>query len=339
MTDIHAAFRKQAIACASLGSPFMGRLMGLFGERLTPGTPVADHLFNWPGDPAINKDNAPLRLAGALHALKLQGQALEEVYPPEIANDDTLWEAVQQAIAIHEDQIMAWLTNPPQTNEVRRAAALLPALAMIEKRYHLPVELLELGTSGGLNLRADQFHVITPNGTIGPKDSSVMLSPDWRGTPPEDFQLPHIVRRAGVDLAPLNPASADDQLRLLAYLWADQTARLERTRAAFEIANANPVETVAEDAGIWLARQLARPSDGALRVVFHTVAWQYFPETTDKLAKKAMTSHDGPLVQLAMESDGGEGAALTLTTYPDGTIEPLGRVDFHGRWINWLPQS
>lgn len=339
MSDIRAVFGEQGRACSSLGSPFMSRLMDLFAQRLAPGTLVSDHLFNWPGDPAIDKDNAPLRLAGALHALKLQGHALGDVYPPQTARDDALWDAVQEAISDHENQIMTWLAHPPQTNEVRRSAALMAALAMIEQRHRLPVELLELGTSGGLNLRLDQFHLHTPNGTIGPKGSAVSLSPEWSGTPPEDLQLPHIVRRAGVDIAPLNPADAGDQLRMLAYIWADQCDRLDRTRSAFEIAIAHPVETATEDAGTWLARQLACPCDGLLRVVFHTVAWQYFPAKSAQLAKDAMKSHKGPLVQLSMESDGGLGAALTLTTFPNGTVELLGRVDFHGRWIEWLPQS
>lgn len=339
MRDIRTTFREQAIACASLGSPFMERLMGLFADRLTPGAPVSDHLFNWPGDPAIHKDNAPLRLAGALHALKLQERALCDVYPPHTVSDDALWASVQNAIENHESWVLGWLAKPPQTNEVRRAAALLPALAMIKARYHLPVELLELGTSGGLNLCADQFHLVTPSGGVGPQDSAVKLAPEWHGSAPIDKQLPHIVRRAGVDLAPLDPRDPKDQLRLLSYLWADQPERIERTQAAMKIATANPVERATEDAGKWLARQLARPSDGRLRVVFHTVAWQYFPDETAQKANAAMAAHDGPLVQLSMEADGGKGAAMTLTTYPTGAVEPLGRIDFHGRWIDWQPQS
>lgn len=31
----------------------------------------------------------------------------------------------------------------------------------------------------------------------------------------------------------------------------------------------------------------------------------------------------------------GDGPALTLTIWPGGTTLPLGRVDFHGRWIDW----
>lgn len=335
MNDIRAVFRDQAEACATLDSPFMERLMGLAASRLNAGTAVADHLINWPGNPAITADNAPLRLAGSLHALKLQGHALVDEYPPQKVTDDALWDAVMRATEDHAEWILAWLANPPQTNEVRRSAALLPTLALIEARYGLPVELLELGTSGGLNLRADLYRLELPTGFIGPEGSKVKLVPEWRGTLPNVLRLPHVVRRAGVDLSPLDPANAEDQLRLLAYLWADQPDRLQRTKAAIEAAIACPVEIAAEDAGDWLARQLARPSDGRLCVVFHTIAWQYFPDTTRRQAETAMEAHEGPLVRISMEADGGEGAGLTLTTYPDGNVESLGRADFHGRWIDW----
>ena len=37
-----------------------------------------------------------------------------------------------------------------------------------------------------------------------------------------------------------------------------------------------------------------------------------------------------------MEADGlSPGAALTLTLWPGGETIPLGRADFHGRWVDW----
>jgi len=42
-----------------------------------------------------------------------------------------------------------------------------------------------------------------------------------------------------------------------------------------------------------------------------------------------------PLVQIGMEADGGKGAAITLTTWPDGKTRLLGRASFHCIWVNW----
>ena len=333
MSDIRAIFARQGQACLALGSPFMGRLMALFAKRLQPGMAVSDLLFNWPGDPAPNADNAPLRLAGALHALRLEGRALGDVYPPRDVPDDVLWSAILETLQQESAQILAWLRQPPQTNEVRRMAGILPGLAVIAARDGRLVELLVLVCSGGLNLRADRFCLTLPNGVIGLRESGVRHTPDWNGARPP-LALPKIVRRAGIDLNPLDPTRKEDQTRLLAYIWADQRDRLERTKAAMHIAAEQPAEIDAGDAGAWLETQLAKPANGRLRVVLHTVAWQYFPQATVQRAEAAMTAGEN-VVRLAMEADGGKGAALTLNSYPDAKAEPLGRIDFHGRWVEW----
>lgn len=328
------AFRGQAANCQALGSPFMARLMTLAADRLTTGTPVADQIFSWSGDASANADNVPLRLAGALHALRLRNLALADVYPPNECDDDTLWAAVERAMENHSGTILTWLQNPPQTNEVRRAATILPALAWINSRFDRPIELLELGASAGLNLRCDKFLLKLPDGFIGDIESPVVLEPEWTGPMPPT-KLPLVVRRAGVDLAPLDPAQPDDRLRLLSYLWADQPERHMRTRAAMDIAQATPAELSCGDAGEWLSKELARPSNDRVRVVFHTVAWQYFPPDTRAAAENAMRNAAGDLARIEMEYDGGRGASVRLTVWPDRTSHEIARADFHGRWIEW----
>ncbi len=150
---IQAAFVAQATACYDLGSPFLGRLFTLAAARLTPGSAVADRLLNWPGDPHHSADSVPLRLSGALHALKLRGVALNDVFPPAEVDDDTLWQAVRETFDTHGVDILHWLDSPPQTNEVRRSATLLPVMSLLGQRFDRPLDLSELGASGGLNLR------------------------------------------------------------------------------------------------------------------------------------------------------------------------------------------
>lgn len=332
--NIREAFAVQSEACAKLGSPFMGRLMALFGERLSWGSAVADRVLGWEGDPSPLADSVPLRLAGALHALKIEGLALAEVYPPEDVDDATLWNAVSRALVIHETRVLSWLNSAPQTNEVRRAAAILPALAVLHGLSDLPVELLELGTSGGLNLRADRFRLDLPGAALGRPEANVILSPEWTGHLPP-LVLPEVVGRRGVDLSPLDTASAQGRLRLLAYLWPDQPDRMARTEAAIAEAMQTPADIASGDAGAWLEAVLAEPAPDRLRVVFHTIAWQYFPKASAERALAAMAGARGPLARIAMEADGAQGAALTLTRYPEGESRLLARVDFHGRWVDW----
>ncbi|MBM7066183.1 DUF2332 domain-containing protein [Actibacterium sp. 188UL27-1] len=342
MTDILKDFADQSIGCTKLGSSFMGRLMALFAERLTPGTSVADRILTWPGNTSAGGASVPLRIGGGLHALVLNkaDADLKAVFPPHDATDDALWAAVETALTRHKAWFMAWLDHAPQTNEVRRSTALIPAFHMVARATGLPLALHELGTSGGLNLRADQFHLIAGNAHFGPADSPIKLAPDWTGPAPSPADL-RITTRRGVDLNPLDPTNPDDQLRLRAYLWADQLDRMERTEAAMQIAAAHPAHINRGDAIEWLANVLSRPQEGETRVIYHTIAWQYFPEAlqargADLLAKAGERATSGqPLAHISMEWDSGRGAALTAQIWPGGGPCELARVDFHGRWLDW----
>ncbi len=150
------------------------------------------------------------------------------------------------------------------------------------------------------------------------------------------MRCPTILDRRGTDLNPLDPVT--DRLRLLAYIWADQDDRLARTRAALDLAAQRRPPVDCADAADWLETRLSPPTEGALHLVFHTVAWQYFPTTTRAKALAALETagQRDPVARLAMEADGAtEGAALTVTIWPRGETIPLGRVDFHGRWVTW----
>lgn len=339
MNAVREAFRQQAQACTALGSPLIGRLMAGLAEALAPGDPVADAVLGWTGDPSSRADSLPLRLAGGLHALVLSGHDpdLTAAYARPDADPTA---AALAAIQRHPATLLAWLASPPQTNEVRRSAVLIATAHWLTERFGLPLILSELGASAGLNLLWDHYALSTGGQTFSPVDPTLTLSPDWTGPLPP-AATPHVIARRGVDLNPPDPLT--DRLRLLAYLWADQSDRIARTRAALDLA-ANlrpPVDR--GDAGAWLQDRLADRQKGALHLVFHTVAWQYFPPETRATALAALDRagataiETAPLARLGMEADGTTepGAALTLTLWPEGQVIPLGRADFHGRWVNW----
>lgn len=345
MTDrLRAALVQQGEACAMLGSPFMGRLMPLLAGRLSPDGAVARRLLAWPGDVSSNGDSVPLRLAGALHGLVLDGsdEGLAAVYPPTEGSDEALWTAIEAAMQRHEARLMAWLDQAPQTNEVRRAGALIPAIWWALARYDLPVTLSELGASAGLNLSLDRFALEIAGALHGPADSPVRLAPEWSGAGPTPRRI-RVAERAGVDRNPLDPGHPAAQLRLIAYLWPDQPHRLALTRGAIALADTVPDR---DDAAPWLARRLAAPRPGQLHVVYHTIAWQYFPPETQAAATAALeaagrrATPEAPLAHVAMEATGdAKGAALAVRLWPDpaggGAGHLLARVDFHGRWIAW----
>lgn len=340
--SLRAALHDQAKSNLALGSPFTARVLHLLADRLAPGTLLTDRLFNWPGRIDSSGASVPLRLLGGLHALVLNGAApnLAATYPPNPDPDDAaLWRAISDTLTAQASFLDTWLNNPPQTNEVRRAAALIATGHWLTHHYGLPLTLSELGASGGLNLMWDHFGLASCGRLYGPKNPAFTLTPEWSG-PPLPPTMPEIRERRGVDLNPLDGSNPADALALTAYLWADQPERLVRTRAAMKIANA-PVDK--GDAAAWLAARLATPCPGQTHLIYHTIAWQYFPPETQAACEQALevagarASKDAPLARLSMEADGGKGAALSLWLWPEARKISLGRVDFHGRWLNWQP--
>lgn len=76
---------------------------------------------------------------------------------------------------------------------------------------------------------------------------------------------------------------------------------------------------------------------GHLHLIYHTIAWQYFPDASQTRgtalieAAGEQATAQAPLAWLRMENDGGDdGAALTLRLWPGDQHITLGRVDFHG---------
>jgi len=316
----------------------MAQLMAGLAEGMNPGNPVADLLLGWQGDPSSRADSVPLRLAGGLHALVLTGQDPDLAAAYALPDADPTGAALA-ALARHQNFLLDWLESPPQTNEVRRSAVLIAAAHWLTARSGLPLVLSELGASAGLNLLWDHYALAVSGQRLGPADAILTLAPDWTGPLPPTPR-PKVIARAGVDLNPLDPVT--DRLRLLAYLWADQPDRLTRTRAALDLAATTRPTVTRGDAAGWLEARLRTRHQGAIHLVFHTVAWQYFQPDTAARARAALVragadaTPDAPLARLGMETDpSGPGAAVTLTLWPSGEVLPLGRADFHGRWIDW----
>ena len=338
MTDAtRALFAAQADDCAAMGSGFSARLLRLVPDVLDPATRLGRRIF---GFGAVRADAVPLRLAGALHACARAGDAdLAAVYPPNVVGDSSLLAALAAVLIRREDDLLPWLDGPPQTNEVARSAVLIAAGHWLTARYAMPLHLSELGASAGLNLLWDHYGLDLPDLRLGPSDAALTLTPAWTGRLPL-HAAPTVLERAGVDLSPLDPAR--DRDRMLAYIWPDQTERLARAAAALTLAARLRPVVVRGDAGDWARGALARPRPGAVHLIYHTIARQYFPAATRQTLGRALAdagakaSPDAPLAHLAMEADAiSNGAGLTLTLWPGGQTIALGRADFHGRWVDW----
>jgi PTH1 family peptidyl-tRNA hydrolase len=329
------ALRQAAESCEELGSPFTARLLRCLGEDLTPEGPLGPRLWAWAG---ARDEAVPLRLAGGLHALVLSGAApaLAAAYPPHSA--EGLREALRDALRDHEAALDRWLDGPPQTNETARSAVLITAAHLLTARHPLALRLSELGASAGLNLRFDRYALEAGGARLGPPDAALVLRPAWTGAIPAPAAVT-VAERRGVDLTPIDPSDPAQRLRLRAYVWADQAERMDRLDRALALP---PVPVDRGDVAAWLPGRLAGAPEGQLHLVYHTVAWQYFPPATQEACRAALeaagarATPEAPLAWLGMEGDGGPGGAvLTLRLWPGDLRLDLGRADFHGRWVDW----
>ncbi len=335
------ALARQAEACASLGSPFMGRMLPLLTEVWPEGSALDRAVQAFEGDIGPSGHSLPLRLASALHALVLTGQDADLVaaYPPNNVSDEVLKTVLTSALSRHEAFLIQWITSPPQTNEVRRSAVLIAGTHALVKRTGVTqVHLSELGASAGLNLMFDHYALEAGATRLGPDDAALTLAPDWSGPAPVNAPFT-VTDRRGVDLNPLDPHNADHALRLRAYLWADQAHRVALTDAAIRV---NRAEVDRSDAVDWLEGRLADAPQGRMHLIYHTVAWQYFPAERQATgtalieAAGARATPETPLAWLRMEADGqARGAAVTARLWPGDHHIVLGRADFHGRWVEW----
>ena len=246
--------RQQGEACRVLGSPLYGDLLEAAAADLRDGGPTAAVLDGHLTDRGPSA--LALRMMGGAHALVLSGQApdLAAFYPSAGGTADpgpggrAAWAALRALLAGRAADIRAWLDRPPQTNETGRGAALIGGLCHLVAAAPRPVRLFEIGSSAGLNLRADRFHIPGDAGCYGDPGALVVLPGAWQGVPPPAATV-RVTERSGGDLHPIDPATADGRLRLMAYVWPDQEARMARLRSALALAAEVPAELRQETAG------------------------------------------------------------------------------------------
>ncbi|MDT0266059.1 DUF2332 domain-containing protein [Streptomyces sp. DSM 44915] len=280
-------FRQQAGACGRLGSPLYAALLERAARDIELGGPCADTVTDYH---AVAVDDAlPLRFLGGAHALALSGRAPElAAHLPSAGGaltpdrPDAAWPALRAVITEERDWIRRWLTRPPQTNEVGRSNLLVAALLHTVPTPQLPVRLFELGSSGGLNLRAEQFRYEADRYAWGPLDSAVRLTDSWAPEVPRwlragatRHQALRVVERRGCDPAPIDPLSAEGSLALRAYVWPDQRERMARLEGALRIAAKVPATVQTAGAAEFLSTVDVEP--GTLTVVWHSVMRQYVP--------------------------------------------------------------
>lgn len=341
---VRGAMMNQVAYCRDNGAPNTAMVCQALYDLLESdrGGAVMDAVRHWEGPPLA--DALPLRVAGGIHALHLSGQtpSLAAIYAGEMPMDATA--RVADALEAFEAEMLPWLDGPPQTNEAGRSWGFAAAMLWLADKGVPPRFVMrEIGSSAGINLMMEQFAFDLGGVTLGRSDSPIALAPEWRGPPPPDHVV-EIVSIKGCDVAPVDLTDAEQARRLKAYVWPELTERFARMEQAIAMAYTSPPRIERSRAGSFVETVLGdEPVQGATRVIFHSVVWQYIPAderaaTTAAIeAAGAEASAEAPLAWVSLEANRDTHRhELRVRYWPGGEAEHLlGTAHPHGAWVEW----
>jgi hypothetical protein len=310
--------------------------------------------------------HATLLLAAA-HRL-VQAEPFHELsnYYPSLGGtygaDESTWRLFREFVLERADRMRELIANRTvQTNEVRRATLVYPALARIKG----PVGLLEVGCSAGLLLGLDQYgyrYQTQQAGQLvaGPAKAALGLHCALELAPGAELpKIPKTVKiaaKVGLDRAPADLTDEDTYAWLEACVWADQPERLRLFGVAATVQRKSPPEFVVGDAVADLAEAAGRVSDDLPLVVLTSnvlpyLAGEEFVGALRGLGRPVWwLSHEayaaGLVHVLPERADLRPGpdepafGVVGLVRFEDGEVrsaQALAKTAPHGQRLVWLP--
>jgi hypothetical protein len=360
------------------------RLRRFADEEATPESPLYTHLARSAADdddvaallaaaePAYAR--ATLLLA-AVHRMVIAEPVSElaHYYPTvggEYGVDGATWPTFRSFVLDRADRVRELVTTrTTQTNEVRRAALVFPAVARAAKQAGGPVGLLEVGTSAGLLLGVDRYGYRYQAGdgeqvSAGPAKAGLVLNcvltlagGAKRPALPKNLK---VAAKVGLDRSPVDLTDEEQLAWLEACVWADQPERVRLLNQAATVQAKDRPEFVTGDAVDDLASAAARvPEDLPLIVLAsHVLAYLPAARRADFVAALGELATHRPLWWVSQEayeaglrlvlpdrpdlSAGPDGqtplGTLGLVRWRDGKPDAvaLARTAFHGERIVWL---
>lgn len=256
------------------------------------------------------------------------------------------WSSIRSDVLAHWARIVDCLTTRrTQTNEPRRLATLLPALAALPQ----PLAIIEVGASMGLCLQPTRWsYRYTGSSGVTTIGSGPALECSLVGAAPT---MPEVVHCAGLDLHPLSAHDSDQVRWLETLIWpigagSPDTARLDRLHAAVEIARRHgpAVRTgdLVTDTAALVEQVSSAAPQAATTVLFHSAVLAYLePAERERFAAivrgldVTWISNEGipvlPEVAARLPVEPGSGDFCIAV---DGS--PFALADAHGRWVHLL---
>ena len=337
------ALEWQADHAENNSAPNTGRLIRGFIPLLESGTRVGERMRNWPG--LSLEDAMPLRLARGFHNLHLTGSdtRLAPIYAGAITDQREIDAIVLTVAREHDERLAKWFDGPPQTNEAGRSAGIMAQLLWLAKRLGPCFELNEIGASAGINTMMERFAFDLGGVKAGAENSPLVIKPEWRGSPPPAESI-EIVTISGCDVAPIDLTDGEQAMRLKSYVWPDMPVRLQRIEAAIGFAREKRPLVTKAAAADWIEKRLASvQAEGVIRVLFHSIVWQYLPAEDRARIEAAMAaagahaSAKKPLAWVTVETNRQTFRhELRCRYWPGGETETLlGEAHAHGAWVEW----
>ena len=336
----------QARYCDTLGSPLYAALLPRAAQDAASGGPVFEVLRGHEDDPTGSA--LALRFMGAVHRLVLSGGApsLAPFYPSAAGKpvEGDPWPAFRATVADNIERLRAYVELPVQTNEVGRSATLLGGFLTIAREIAIPMRVLEIGSSAGLNLHWDRYRYESGGWSWGDESSPLRFASVFEQTTPESVEV-NVVERAGSDPNPVDAMTEEGRLTLMSYVWPDQTIRFRQLRDALKVAAAMPVQPERAPGPAWLAQRLETEAPGVVTVVYHSIVTQYLGDAGRAALLDVLTeagtraTTEAPLAWLRFEPsrpDGGGRFQVHLTMWPGGGERLLAESHPHGPPVRWL---
>jgi len=281
--------------------------------------------------------------------------------------DDSTWPTFRAFVLDRAPRMRELIaTRVTQTNEVRRAALLYPALVAIGKQAGGPIGLLEVGASAGLLLGVDRYgyrYQLAGGEQVnaGPAKAALVLTSQLALA--EGAKKPTLPRklaigaRLGLDVRPVDLADDEQLAWLEACVWADQVDRIRLLNTAATVQGGDRPEMVTGDAVDDLAAAAARiPAELPLVVLnAHVMPYLDAGRRQEFVAALTEVAASRPLWWLSQENyeaclhtllpartdlavaDRGT-ATLGVVQWTDGAPQAtvLARTGAHGQSLEWL---
>ena len=298
-----------------------------------------------------SRQPTPNLLLGAVHYLLLKNPKvpLAEFYPSisQRAIKTIPFDLFKAFCLANETAIIEILkTRIVQTNALNRCAYLMPIISSLFEG-ETTINLIDIGTSAGLNLNFD-LYAYTYNNQPQIGNSTVEVTSKIKaGKLPNINPKIKINQKIGIDQNPLDIRIPENALWLKALIWTDQQARFRRMENAIKLAQ-NSKMVLKKGNSITDFHNLIRATTNEqLLVVYHThVLYQFtleertaFWDMLDKIGK------DKDFYYIAAENARilghdyqQKGVLVELTTYQNGqkSNRLVAMTNGHANWIKWV---